>query len=117
MAFVIWFRRSMSSQRIRFVEARTARVISAGERNGYGYAVDIRHSNGIVTRYGHASKLLVHAGDYVMPGQEIALVDSTGRSTGPHLHFVEVIVDGAQLNPKPYLNLFSQLPHHAHAQG
>jgi hypothetical protein len=89
------------------------RVIQAGERNGYGNAVDIRHSNGIVTRYGHASKLLVQAGQYVMPGDEIAEVGSTGRSTGPHLHF-EVIVDGAQLNPKPYLMLFS---HPSHAQG
>jgi murein DD-endopeptidase MepM/ murein hydrolase activator NlpD len=89
------------------------RVIQSGERNGYGNAVDIRHGNGIVTRYGHASKLLVHVGDYVMPGQEIAEVGSTGRSTGPHLHF-EVIVDGAQINPKPYLMLF---PRHPHAQG
>ncbi|WP_050452051.1 M23 family metallopeptidase [Candidatus Burkholderia verschuerenii] len=89
------------------------RVIQSGERNGYGNAVDIRHSNGIVTRYGHASKLLVHLGDYVMPGQEIAEVGSTGRSTGPHLHF-EVIVDGAQINPKPYLMLF---PRGSHAQG
>jgi murein DD-endopeptidase MepM/ murein hydrolase activator NlpD len=88
-------------------------VIQAGERNGYGNSVDIRHANGVVTRYGHASRLLVQAGDYVMPGQEIAEVGSTGRSTGPHLHF-EVIIDGAQLNPKPYLMLFSQT---SHAQG
>jgi murein DD-endopeptidase MepM/ murein hydrolase activator NlpD len=98
------------------VASAGGRVISSGERNGYGFAVDIRHANGIVTRYGHASKLLVHAGDYVMPGQTIAEVGSTGRSTGPHLHF-EVIIDGAQLNPKPYLTLFSHRPSSSHAQG
>jgi len=85
------------------------RVIQAGERNGYGFAVDVRHSNGMVTRYGHASRILVKAGDYVMPGQEIAEVGSTGRSTGPHLHF-EVIVDGAQINPSSYLALFKRKP-------
>lgn len=86
------------------------RVVQAGERNGYGSAVDIRHSNGMVTRYGHASRIFVHTGDYVMPGQEIAEIGSTGRSTGPHLHF-EVIVDGAQINPAPYLALFRRNPH------
>lgn len=89
------------------------RVVQAGERNGYGNAVDIRHSDGMVTRYGHASRILVHAGDYVMPGQEIAEIGSTGRSTGPHLHF-EVIVGGAQINPSPYLALFTRKPN---AQG
>jgi murein DD-endopeptidase MepM/ murein hydrolase activator NlpD len=89
------------------------RVIQAGERSGYGNAVDIRHGNGMVTRYGHASKILVQTGQYVMPGQPIAEVGSTGRSTGPHLHF-EVIVGGAQLNPRPYLMLFSRP---SHAQG
>ncbi|WP_250473835.1 M23 family metallopeptidase [Caballeronia sp. GAFFF1] len=89
------------------------RVVQAGERNGYGNAVDIRHGNGTVTRYGHASRILVTEGQYVMPGDEIAEVGSTGRSTGPHLHF-EVIVGGAQLNPKPYLMLFRQKPN---AQG
>lgn len=81
------------------------RVIQAGPHGGYGNAVDIRHSDGIVTRYGHTSKIFVRVGDLVMPGQKIAEVGSTGRSTGPHLHF-EVIVDGAQINPKPYLALF-----------
>ncbi|SAK73018.1 peptidase M23B [Caballeronia temeraria] len=85
------------------------RVVQAGERAGYGNAVDIRHSDGMVTRYGHASRIFVKAGDYVMPGQEIAEIGSTGRSTGPHLHF-EVIVDGAQLNPSPYLALFRRMP-------
>jgi murein DD-endopeptidase MepM/ murein hydrolase activator NlpD len=85
------------------------RVVQAGERNGYGNAVDIRHGDGMVTRYGHASRLLVKTGDYVMPGQEIAEIGSTGRSTGPHLHF-EVILDGAQINPSPYLALFKRKP-------
>ncbi|SAK92932.1 peptidase M23B [Caballeronia fortuita] len=85
------------------------RVIAAGERNGYGNAIDIRHGDGLVTRYGHASRILVKVGDYVMPGQVIAEVGSTGRSTGPHLHF-EVIVDGAQINPSPYLALFRRMP-------
>lgn len=83
------------------------RIVQAGERNGYGNAVDIRHSDSMVTRYGHASRVFVHAGDYVMPGQEIAEVGSTGRSTGPHLHF-EVIGGGAQINPSPYLALFKR---------
>jgi murein DD-endopeptidase MepM/ murein hydrolase activator NlpD len=85
------------------------RVVQAGERNGYGNAVDIRHGDGTMTRYGHASRVLVKAGDYVMPGQEIAEIGSTGRSTGPHLHF-EVIVDGAQINPSPFLALFRRKP-------
>ncbi|WP_250529424.1 M23 family metallopeptidase [Caballeronia sp. ATUFL_F1_KS4A] len=86
------------------------RVIAAGERNGYGISVDIRHSDGMVTRYGHASRIFVKTGEFVMPGQVIAEVGSTGRSTGPHLHF-EVIVDGAQINPSPYLALFRRLSH------
>ncbi|WP_250514978.1 M23 family metallopeptidase [Caballeronia sp. INDeC2] len=85
------------------------RVVQAGEHSGYGNAVDIRHGDGTVTRYGHASRVLVKTGEYVMPGQEIAEVGSTGRSTGPHLHF-EVIVDGAQINPSPYLALFKRKP-------
>lgn len=83
------------------------RVLQAGEHGGYGNAVDIRHSDGVVTRYGHASRLLVKTGDFVMPGQEIAEVGTTGRSTGPHLHF-EVILGGAQINPVPFLALFKR---------
>ena len=85
------------------------RVIQSGPHGGYGNAIDIRHSDGIVTRYGHTSKIFVRVGDVVMPGQKIGEVGSTGRSTGPHLHF-EVIVDGAQINPKPYLALFRLKP-------
>jgi murein DD-endopeptidase MepM/ murein hydrolase activator NlpD len=80
-------------------------VVQAGPHGGYGNAIDIQHSTGVITRYGHTSKMFVKVGDLVMPGQKIAEVGSTGRSTGPHLHF-EVIVDGTQVNPAPYLALF-----------
>jgi murein DD-endopeptidase MepM/ murein hydrolase activator NlpD len=78
------------------------RVVSAGYRGAYGQTVVIDHGNGLSTLYGHASKLLVRVGDVVMPQQEIALVGSTGRSSGPHLHF-EVIRDGRRVDPGPYL--------------
>ena len=74
-------------------------MITAGPHGGYGNAIDIQHSSGVVTRYGHTSKIFVKVGDLVMPGQEIGEIGSTGRSTGPHLHF-EVIIDGTQVNPK-----------------
>jgi murein DD-endopeptidase MepM/ murein hydrolase activator NlpD len=74
------------------------RVTSAGFRGAYGNAVVIDHGNGLQTLYGHCSKLFVHAGDLVMPHQKIAAVGSTGRSTGPHLHF-EVIRDGVRVEP------------------
>jgi murein DD-endopeptidase MepM/ murein hydrolase activator NlpD len=78
------------------------RVQRAGYNRDYGYMVEIDHGNGLVTRYAHASKLLVRTGDLVMPQQRIALVGSTGRSTGPHLHF-EVIRNGVYADPKLYL--------------
>jgi murein DD-endopeptidase MepM/ murein hydrolase activator NlpD len=62
----------------------------------------IDHGDGLATLYGHASRLLVRAGDVVMPQQPIALVGSTGRSTGPHLHF-EVIRAGRRVEPRQYL--------------
>jgi murein DD-endopeptidase MepM/ murein hydrolase activator NlpD len=78
-------------------------VISAGWSNGYGYCVTIQHSNGMQTRYGHLSKILVSSGDKVSQGDKIALSGNTGRSTGPHVHF-EIIVNGSQVNPLNYLN-------------
>jgi murein DD-endopeptidase MepM/ murein hydrolase activator NlpD len=78
------------------------RVRLAGYRSAYGNTVEIDHGNGLATRYGHASKLFVRTGDIVLPGQRIAAVGSTGRSTGPHLHF-EVIRNGAQVEPRLYL--------------
>ena len=77
-------------------------VTSAGERNGYGIMVEINHGNGYVTRYGHNSKVLVQPGDRVLKGQRIALVGSTGRSTGPHVHF-EVLKNKEVVNPAQYI--------------
>ncbi|HRP97714.1 MAG TPA: M23 family metallopeptidase [Rhodocyclaceae bacterium] len=81
------------------------RVIFAGRRSQYGYTVEIDHGGGLATRYAHASKLLVKRGQVVMPGDQIALVGSTGRSTGPHLHF-EILKDGRFVDPSVYLARF-----------
>lgn len=78
------------------------RVRRAGPHGAYGRTVEIDHGDGLVTRYGHASRILVRVGDVVLPGQSIATVGSTGRSTGPHLHF-EILRDGAAVRPGPYL--------------
>lgn len=77
-------------------------VLSAGVHPEYGNLLEIDHGNGLVTRYAHTSKILVRPGDLVRRGQLVALVGSTGRSTGPHLHF-EVLVDGVQQNPLRFL--------------
>ncbi|MDO8892522.1 MAG: M23 family metallopeptidase [Sulfurimicrobium sp.] len=68
----------------------------------YGNMIDIDHGNGMLSRYAHASKRLVKVDDIVLQGQKIAEVGSTGRSTGPHLHF-EVLKNGAPQNPARYL--------------
>ena len=77
-------------------------VSIAGWQNGYGNTILLSHGNGVQTRYGHASKLLVSPGDYVQQGQTIALVGSTGHSTGPHLHF-EIVLNGKRVNPLGYI--------------
>ena len=69
---------------------------------GYGIRVYIDHGGGYITRYGHCSALLVTEGQYVVQGQPIALVGSTGMSTGPHLHF-EIRQNGVAIDPAPYL--------------
>jgi len=74
----------------------------AGWMSGYGYLVRIDHQNGYTTYYGHCSKLLVSVGDKVHKGQHIAEMGSTGRSTGPHLHF-EIRYNGERKNPLNYL--------------
>jgi len=78
------------------------RVRSAGYKGAYGYTVVIDHGDGLATLYGHASKLFVKTGDVVLPQQKIAAVGSSGRSTGPHLHF-EVIRHGKRVEPTRYL--------------
>lgn len=82
--------------------ARDGVVEFSGWKGGYGRVVFVRHGGGVVTVYGHASKLLVQAGQPVKKGQLIARVGCTGRCTGPHLHF-EVRVNGLAENPLIYL--------------
>ena len=77
-------------------------VAFAGFKHDFGWVVEIDHGNGLTTRYAHASALLVRPGEVVMPGDRIAMVGSTGRSTGPHLHF-EVLRAGDHVDPKRYL--------------
>ncbi|GAB6171510.1 M23 family metallopeptidase [Paradesulfitobacterium aromaticivorans] len=84
------------------VAAAAGKVISAGWNGAYGLSVLLDNGNGISTRYSHASKLLVTPGQSVKQGQKIALVGSTGNSTGSHLDF-EVILNGTNLNPLNYL--------------
>ena len=77
-------------------------IVKAGRHSNYGKSVDISHGYGLVTRYAHMNKTLVKAGDRVQRGDLIGLVGSTGRSTGPHLHY-EVFRDGRRINPWNYL--------------
>jgi len=78
-------------------------VIVSQPHPAYGQMIEIDHGNALVTRYAHASKLLVKTGTMVRRGQKIAEVGNSGRSTGPHLHF-EVMLSGVQQNPTRFLN-------------
>ena len=84
------------------LSAAAGLVVFSGFHPQYGYVVDIDHGGGLVTRYAHASKLLVKEGDVVQRAAKIAEVGSTGRSTGPHLHF-EVRMKGVPQNPSRFL--------------
>lgn len=77
-------------------------VTWADQRFGYGNLVEINHGNGYSTRYGHCSSILVKEGEAVKKGQVVALMGSTGRSTGPHVHF-EVLKEGIQVNPLDFI--------------
>jgi murein DD-endopeptidase MepM/ murein hydrolase activator NlpD len=79
-------------------------VIFSGRKSGYGNIVEIKHANGLETRYAHNQRNLVKEGDLVRKGQVIAQLGSTGRSTGPHVHF-EVRRNGEAVNPMQYLDL------------
>jgi murein DD-endopeptidase MepM/ murein hydrolase activator NlpD len=74
-----------------------------GEKSGYGFVVEVTHESGLITRYAHISSSPVKVGDKVIKGQAIAKVGTSGRSTGPHLHF-EVVKNGGAVNPKHYLS-------------
>jgi len=84
------------------VAAASGKVIDAGLHPQYGKILAIDHGNGLVSRYAHASEVFVSEGDLVMRGQRVATVGSTGRSTGPHLHF-EVRLNGVPQNPVRFL--------------
>lgn len=77
-------------------------VTYAGKRYGYGNVIDIAHGNGYTTRYAHNSRLLVSVGDTVEKGFQIAEIGSSGRSTGPHVHF-EVLKNGREINPVRFI--------------
>jgi murein DD-endopeptidase MepM/ murein hydrolase activator NlpD len=78
------------------------KVVSAGWAGGYGRMVEVDHGNGLQTRYGHLSQIDVKAGEVVKIGQVIGEVGSTGRSTGPHLHY-ETRIDGEAVDPQKFL--------------
>ena len=79
-------------------------VTWASDRYGYGELIEISHGNGYSTRYGHNATLLVSVGDSVEKGQAISTMGSTGRSTGPHVHF-EVLKNDRQINPAKFVAL------------
>ncbi|WP_256869325.1 M23 family metallopeptidase [Sphingobium lactosutens] len=82
--------------------AADGKVSFVGQRQGYGNVVEVEHGNGIMTRYAHLSGFAAHVGEKVSRGEKIALMGSTGRSTGPHLHF-EVRLNGQAVNPRSFL--------------
>lgn len=79
-------------------------VLFAGERGGFGNCIILKHGNGYETLYGHLSKILVKPGQKIEIGQQIGNIGSTGRSTGPHLHY-EIHKNGQKINPASYLTL------------
>jgi len=85
------------------VAVATGVVSFVGEKMGYGNVVEVNHGNGYVTRYAHNAQNLVKVGETVQKGDPLSTIGSTGRSTGPHLHF-EVLRDGRQVDPMAFIN-------------
>ena len=86
----------------RVVAVATGVVTWVGERSGYGKLIEINHGDGYVTRYAHNERTLVSVGQTVKRGEPVALMGSTGRSTGPHVHF-EVLRNGRQVDPLSFI--------------
>lgn len=83
-------------------------VVHSARKGAFGNVVEIDHGKGLITRYAHNRRNRVQVGEFVRKGTVIAEVGTTGRSTGPHLHF-EVLKHGKQIDPKPYLRSFTVL--------
>ena len=81
-------------------------VTYAGPRSGYGKMIEISHANGLTTRYAHHKDLNVNSGDVVKKGEQIGVMGSSGRSTGPHVHF-EVLKNGRTVDPAAYVSASS----------
>jgi len=96
--------------------AAMGRVSFVGQRSGYGNCVEIDHGNGLVTRYAHMSGFRTKVGTPVKAGDEIGLIGSTGRSTGPHLHF-EVRINDRPVNPRPFLEVAPHVLEEARKSG
>jgi murein DD-endopeptidase MepM/ murein hydrolase activator NlpD len=80
----------------------SGQVTIAGREGGYGNMVEVNHGNGLATRYGHLSQIDVKVGQHVRIGEVVGRIGSTGRSTGPHLHY-ETRIDGEAVDPQKFL--------------
>ncbi len=95
--------------------AADGRVSFVGNKSGYGRVVEITHGNGMMTRYAHMSRWDAKVGQQVAAGEQIGRIGSTGRSTGPHLHF-EVHINGTAVNPRPFLETAPHVLEEARAE-
>ena len=95
--------------------AAKGRVSFAGVKSGYGNCIEISHGNGMVTRYAHRSAFRAHVGQDVAAGEAIGAIGSTGRSTGPHLHF-EVRINDRPVNPRPFLEATADVAQETHGR-